>query len=1073
MKKIDKSDEAILCQEAERLIKGNSRTTNLQLSDSDIQKMIFDLQQHQVELELQNEELLKAKQKADSATQKYAELYDFAPSGYFTLSREGVIKEINLCGSQMLGKNRSQLKNSLFINYISDVNKTDFRWFLGQVFDSRTKVSCETLLSLNNESTIYVQLTGIFNEKGEQCQLTAIDISNYKAAEARLTESREFYSDLVSNQSAGVYRLLIPQPHADKSFVDSMSMEYVSARFCEIVEINPATVLKDTNTAIFNRIHPDDIHEFTRLNEIAQHALNPFVWKGRLLIDERIKWVRFDSSPRKLESGCIRWTGMVIDITKQKTAEEELRKVNELHKVILMSATDGFCLLDTQGQLLEVNDSYCRMSGYSEKELLNMNIKDLELNETSEHLRSHFQRIIDHGSDRFESRNIRKDGSVFDVELSIQYRSSDNGQFVVFIKDITERKAAEEGTHLAHSRLRRFIDSDIVGIVIATCDGGLIEANDYYLNLIGYSRAEFNSNQVNWREITAPEWLPADENSILELREKGASKPYLKEYLRRDGTKVTVLIADTLLPGPDEQIAGFILDITEQKRTEEAVVESELRLNKSQKMAHLGSWDLNIQSGELIWSDEVYRIFGLQPQECAATLAIFMEIIHPDDRNLVLAAFYGSIERNKDGYEIEHRIIRSRTGEVRIVYEKCEHIRDISGLIIRSMGMVQDVTEFRKATEELKRSEEKYRLLAENISDVIWIFNVNYNRFTYISPSVFQLRGITDAEAMAEGLNDSIAPEAVLKLNAKIPARICDFQNGIRKNYTDQFPQLCKDGNFKWVETVSEYLYAKDGTIEVQGVSRDISERKLGESEIKLKNEELHKLNAEKDKFFSIIAHDLRSPFSGFLGLTELMAEGLPRMTLDEIQKLAFLMRNSAANLFRLLGNLLEWSRMQRGLTSFIPATFLLMPKITESMVLVLESARNKEIEIDFDIPDDFSVIADGNMLDSIFRNLVSNAVKFTPKQGRITVSAMSIPDNGVAISIKDSGIGMNKKMIDHLFLLDVNKNRKGTEGEYSTGLGLIICKDFIEKHGGRLWVESEVGKGSTFHFSLPKNPAM
>lgn len=256
--------------------------------------------------------------------------------------------------------------------------------------------------------------------------------------------------------------------------------------------------------------------------------------------------------------------------------------------------------------------------------------------------------------------------------------------------------------------------------------------------------------------------------------------------------------------------------------------------------------------------------------------------------------------------------------------------------------------------------------------------------------------------------------------------------------------------------------------ITMVGTISDITERKRAEEEIQLKNVELQKINAEKDKFFSIIAHDLRSPFNGFLGLTEIMAEGLPCMTLEEMQSLAIAMRNSAANLFRLLGNLLEWSRMQRGLTIFNPVLFLLMSKIAESTALVVGEADKKEIAIDFDFPEDLQVFADIEMFGAIMRNLMTNAVKFTPRGGNINVSAKTITGNRIGISISDTGIGMSRYMIDNLFHLDINTNRKGAEGEASTGLGLMICKDFIEKNGGELWVESEEGKGSTFRFLLP-----
>jgi signal transduction histidine kinase len=249
--------------------------------------------------------------------------------------------------------------------------------------------------------------------------------------------------------------------------------------------------------------------------------------------------------------------------------------------------------------------------------------------------------------------------------------------------------------------------------------------------------------------------------------------------------------------------------------------------------------------------------------------------------------------------------------------------------------------------------------------------------------------------------------------------------------------------------------------------------RTTGSDSLRLKNAELLRLNAEKDKFFSIIAHDLRSPFNGLLGLTEILIGGLHEMTMDQIQQMSRLIRNSATNLFSLLDNLLEWSSMQRGLTTFVPVTFLLMPKISDSMVLLMDVANKKEIAISYVVPEDLDVFADENMLGSIIRNLMSNAVKFTPKGGKIIVSAKSLPDRSVEIFIKDTGIGMSKKMIDDLFRLDINTKRKGTEDEFSTGLGLMICKDFIEKFGGKLWIESEIGKGSVFYFTIPSSGEM
>jgi len=248
----------------------------------------------------------------------------------------------------------------------------------------------------------------------------------------------------------------------------------------------------------------------------------------------------------------------------------------------------------------------------------------------------------------------------------------------------------------------------------------------------------------------------------------------------------------------------------------------------------------------------------------------------------------------------------------------------------------------------------------------------------------------------------------------------------------------------------------------------NITNRIRIENELLDKNEQLVKVNAEKDKFFSIIAHDLRSPFSSFLGITHMFVENLPSMEKADLQEMAVSMEKSASSLYGLLENLLEWAKMQRGLVPFNPVVVSLFSSVSKSMEMLMESIKNKEIEITYDIPVDIRVVADTNMLQTVIRNLVSNAVKFTPRSGKISLSAKVSGNNFVEISVKDSGIGMSPAILNNLFQLNTQINRKGTDGEPSSGLGLLLCKEFIEKHGGKMWVESEEGKGSTFYFTIP-----
>jgi len=397
----------------------------------------------------------------------------------------------------------------------------------------------------------------------------------------------------------------------------------------------------------------------------------------------------------------------------------------------------------------------------------------------------------------------------------------------------------------------------------------------------------------------------------------------------------------------------------------------------------------------------------------------------------------------------------------------------ITGIIAengeRCFMTVAAITERKKAEEVLRESDTQFRNLLEDILSVSVQGYAPDGTTQYWNQASERLYGYTAQEAIGNNLLDLIIPP---DMRGNVEHAIRQMAETGQPIPPAELSLMRKDGSRISVFSSHAIVHVPGMPPELFCIDidmTDITERKKAEAVIKLKNEELQRTNAEKDKFFSIIAHDLRSPFNGFLGLTEIMAEGLHCMTLEEIQKIAVTMKKSANNLYSLLGNLLEWSRMQRGLIPFEPKLFLLMPEITESMALVTEAADKKEIAISYDIPEDLTVFADGNMVEGIIRNLSSNAVKFTRKGGVVNVSAKTMPDNSVEISIKDTGIGMDKEMINNLFRIDIDTSRKGTEDESSTGLGLIICKDFIEKHGGKLRVESEEGKGSTFYFTIPK----
>jgi PAS domain S-box-containing protein len=388
---------------------------------------------------------------------------------------------------------------------------------------------------------------------------------------------------------------------------------------------------------------------------------------------------------------------------------------------------------------------------------------------------------------------------------------------------------------------------------------------------------------------------------------------------------------------------------------------------------------------------------------------------------------------------------------------------EISSKVYQNSQLIQSFNE-RKLTEE-KLNKEQYlmRNLMDNLPDHIYFKDLE-SRFIRVNSTQAQMFGFKDPDKLIGKTDFDFFSEEHAKQAYE------DEQNIILtgQSLIKEEKETWEDRPDNWVHTTKVSLRNEDGNIVgTFGISRDITDRKLAEEEIQLKNELLQTINAEKDKFFSILAHDLKGPLSAFLDATQILTEEIHKMSLDEIKDITISMKESASSIYGLLENLLEWSRLKQGRLDFKPERIFVKQKITNCTEILKESARKKSITLNFSLPDDLDVTADSHMFETIIRNLVSNAIKFTPKSGAIFISAKRNPDNSAEIAVRDTGIGMDKAMICRLFLLNGKTNREGTDGEPSTGLGLLLCKEFIEKQNGKIWVESEVGKGSTFFFSL------
>lgn len=270
------------------------------------------------------------------------------------------------------------------------------------------------------------------------------------------------------------------------------------------------------------------------------------------------------------------------------------------------------------------------------------------------------------------------------------------------------------------------------------------------------------------------------------------------------------------------------------------------------------------------------------------------------------------------------------------------------------------------------------------------------------------------------------------------------------------------------VLTIREAIISFNQEYIIKKQNEELLELNLSlEKKVEERTQQLMELNATKDKFFSIIAHDLKNPFNTLMGFTELMRDNFEQFEHKQIKEYISILYETSRSSYALLKNLLDWARAQTGGLSIQPENIDLHKLVREVLRLIDLPASKKKINLNNNIPDKIAVFADFNTTDTIVRNLVSNAIKYTNDNGNISVDS-SVSKNEVIVCVSDDGVGITADIISKLFRIDQNISTKGTDNESGTGLGLLLCKEFIGKNNGKIWVESKPGQGSKFYFSLP-----
>ncbi|HPN37614.1 MAG TPA: PAS domain S-box protein [Melioribacteraceae bacterium] len=673
---------------------------------------------------------------------------------------------------------------------------------------------------------------------------------------------------------------------------------------------------------------------------------NYFIFPHKLASGE-IRTVEVNSSVVYIENQKLLFS-IIHDITDRKLAEDKLKLSEEKYRTILKTALEGFFIIEENGKIIEVNESYAKISGYDIKELKKMNVLDLTAEYDKISFNKKIKLIKENQSLRYETLHKKKDGKVIEVEISAKYQNINNADiFIIFIRDISEMKKASNKILNMKENYERFLNSLDELLFVFSESGNILFVNNEVLKRLEYSPIDLiNHNIIKYYNIEL--------SKLNSLGIENLGKNSLSNYIHtKNNTKIP--IEARILKGIwDDKPAyfGLFKDISQ-------IIISEEKFSKVFKLNPVACAIFEPETGIYLEVNDAYcKLFEYEEKDIIGKNAIDLKIIDIDTKEEILKI------RDLEGkiYNYETKFY-TKSGKTKYVILSIDNIQ-IFDKIVR-FSVAADITDLKET----------------------------HNRLT----------------------------------------------------------------------NINQQLIASKNIIEKILIEKEIVINQLNETKNRLE-----KINSEKDKLFSIIAHDLKSPFQGFLGLTELLANDFNSITGEEMQELFGQFNDSTKRLYNLLSNLLDWSRVQRGMITFEPKIVDLSSVIKQNISVLSQSIKNKNIIIKNNIQYNFMVFVDEKMINSVIRNLLSNAVKFSMINSEVVISILNFDETFVTVAIKDEGIGIPEEVFSKLFIIGEKVGRKGTLGEESTGLGLLLCKEFIELHNGKIWVESEIEKGSKFYFSLP-----
>jgi hypothetical protein len=815
-------------------------------------------------------------------------------------------------------------------------------------------------------------------------------------------------------------------------------------------------------------------------------------------INGRLYYYETHKFPFYKENGDLYLGAIAIDETERILAEEALLKSEEKFRLLLNSTAEAIYGINLKGECTFCNSQSVKQLGYdSPDDLLGRNMHDLIHYKHSDG--SYFDKqdckifkAFNEGENTHVTDEVfwKADGSCFPVEYWSYPQRRDGkitGAVVTFI-DITERIETQKSLDKKDKQLRLELERELrerkdslkkiekynslLKAILESSPDVILFALDSNYNYLAFNNmhkivikniwGKEIKTGMNMLEIFGnhPDGIKAKESFDRALA--GESFSLVEEYGDELLNRVYWQNFYSPIYSHDGVVTGFtcfVLNITQQRKVEESLRETKEYLENLLKYANtpIIVWDNEFKITQFNKAFE--RITGLTMDEVRGKSVDILLPLNSKEGSLKLIKDATIGDRWED-VEID---VQHINGEVHtLLWNSAVIHSNDEKTILATIAQGHDITLRKKVKKYLEQSELKFRTIINSTSEAIFIHDPETGDIIDCNKAAYEMYGYTEEEFRHLRISDfSAYDENYTQENAMEKIFIAKETGEARFDWKGR-----KKDNTKFFNEVSLKKTIIDNEEVIIAVVRDVDERMKLEEEIIENGKRLIELNATKDKFFSIIAHDLRSPFSSILGLTELMEED--EISVDQVRDFTKTIRKTALSTYDLLENLLEWSKLQRDMIKTDFKFSSLKQIIDNSVEHHSEFAFRKEIKIISNVSPSFVAEVDERMISSVVRNILSNAIKFSNRGGKVEITAEEDGSN-YKISIADSGIGMSESRISKLFKIDSEKGTPGTEGERSSGLGMILCKEFIDKHGGKIWAKSEPGKGSTFCFTIPK----